>query len=325
MTHPEVSVCVPTYRRPDRLERLLSRLAALEVPEGAFEVVVVDDGSPDQQRVREVLESGRELLASRGVVLRYELCPVNRGPAAARNVAWRMAKGRFIAFTDDDCMPERGWLVALLEACARTPAAVVVGRTRPDPARAHLLSEPYARSLEVGDMTGYYHTCNILYERALLEQLGGFDEGFRLIGDDTDLGWRASEAGAEVVFSDEALVTHDVVVGTWISDLKSRKRWADVVRVIAKHPRARCLAWKPYIYRHTHVPVLFLAAISPLVLSGRRGRMVFGALVVALALADATRAGSPRRAIAKLGLRVADAYEVALVISASSRERVLVL
>ncbi len=325
MSAPAVSVCVATFRRPDRLGRLLACLGENEAPPGGFEVVVVDDGSPVDDGVAGVLaEAGREL-AAKGICMRSARQGRNRGPGAARNVAWRMAAGEWIAFTDDDCRPDRKWLVSLLDAARGKPAQVVVGRTVPDPDRVDLLGLPFSRSVAVDGMTGYFHTCNILYPRELLDRLGGFDEEFRLIGDDTDLGWRAQEAGASLSYCPAAIVVHDVVVGDWHSDLRSRRRWADVVRVIAKHPGARRLAWRPYVYRRSHLPILGIAVLMPALLAGRAGRVLFTGAVGVLLAGDMLRAGSIAGARAKMQGRVSDAYEVALLVEASWRQGALLL
>ena len=92
------------------------------------------------------------------------------------------------------------------------------------------MNQPWARSIVAEKLNDYFHTCNVLYRRSLFEQLGGFDESFRLACDDTDLGWRAVEAGAHVAFADEAVVAHDVVVRDFRSDLRSRTRWATTSR-----------------------------------------------------------------------------------------------
>lgn len=317
----KVSVCVPTYHRPTALARALDRLLALDIPPGGYEVVVVDDGSPASDRIPELL-SGRQQ-ASR-VPLRWHRQEENRGPAAARNVAWHMATGEWIAFTDDDCRPEPDWLIRLLEAAGSTTADVVTGATRPDPDRAHLMSEPFSRSVQVDAGDEYYRTCNIAYRRDLLDRLGGFDERFLKIGDDTDLGWRAVAAGATTAFAEKAVVTHDVVVGDWRSDLRSRRRWTDTVRVVAKHPDARRLAWKPYVFRRSHVPVMAVMACAPLAVPRRSRRTVL--LVAAAVLAgDLARCRSRRAAVAQLQKRVADLYEIGLLARTSVRERTLLL
>ena len=321
VTAPVVSICVPTYRRAAPLDRALARLCELEPPAGGYEIVVIDDGSPPSDGIPALLEAWA---ARSAVPLRYAVLPQNRGPGVARNTAWRMAAGRWIAFTDDDCRPDRGWLQALLAAADVHGADVVQGQTRPDPEREHLLREPFARSMNVEAYNGYFQTCNILYSRDLIEKLGGFDEEFRLIADDTDLGWRAEEAGATVAFAPDALVHHDVVVTSWRRDLRSRKRWADVVRMVAKHPGARKLAWKPYIYRRSHAPVLALSAVLCLTLPRRTRRV--GAFAFAAAIAfDLRAARRPRDALVTIGTRVADAYEIGLLLRQSVKYRTLLL
>ncbi len=316
-----VSVCVPTYQRPEALERALRHLTSLDAPVGGYEVVVVDDGSHASFGIPALLECWA---ATSPVPLRWASLPRNAGPAAARNAAWRMADGAWIAFTDDDCRPARDWLVRLLAVAEGSGAQVVEGRTVPDPERVDLLQEPFARSVAVEGPDGYFRTCNILYRRSLLDALDGFDEAFRLIADDTDLGWRATEAGASTGFAADAVVVHDVTVGSFVSDLKSRRRWADVVRMIAKHPGSRRLAWKPYVYRRSHLPVLLIAVLALLTVPPRSRTVALVALGAVIAR-DVLTAGSPAKARAVLGQRIADGYEIALLARAGLRHRRVLL
>lgn len=321
VTAPRVSVCVPTYHRPSALARALDRLLTLDSPVGGYEVVVVDDGSPTSDRLPEMLTA---IQKGSGVPLRWIRQPENRGPGAARNLAWRMASGEWIAFTDDDCRPDRDWLVQLLEVADSTSADVVTGATRPDPTRAHLMSEPFSRSVRVDAQDEYYRTCNIAYRRDLLDRLGGFDERFLKIGDDTDLGWRAVAAGATTAFADRAVVIHDVVVADWRSDLRSRQRWTDTVRVVAKHPDARRLGWKPYIFRRSHVPVMVVMACFPFAFFRRTRRPVLLGAAATLA-GDLIRFRSPRAALVQLQKRLSDLYEIGLLARTSVQERTLLL
>src|SRR5207248_9645513 len=59
------------------------------------------------------------------VPVRWTSIEINRGPAPARNLAWRMAEGEWIAFTDDDCRPATDWLVQLLKTADEAQAEVV--------------------------------------------------------------------------------------------------------------------------------------------------------------------------------------------------------
>jgi glycosyltransferase involved in cell wall biosynthesis len=315
----QVSVCMPTYRRPGQLDSALGAITALEPPPGGFEVVVVDDGSPDSDGIGALVESWA---ARSPVPVRFVANRENRGPCAAREDAWRRARGEWIAFTDDDCLPRSDWLLQLMSAA--DDADVVQGRTQPDPTRAHLLSQPFARSVQVDRLNGYYQTCNILYRKSLLDQLDGFDLTFRFSAEDTDLGWRAEAASARITFAPDAVVTHEVVVGDWRRDVRGRKRWADVVHMVAKHPGARRLAWKPYIYRRSHLPVLLYAVAVLLTMTSRTRRLAALAVVV-LAARDVAEAKSPRRAIFVAQTRIGDAYEILILLRESIRHRTLLL
>jgi GT2 family glycosyltransferase len=314
-----VSVCIPTYHRPASLGRLLDRLCQLEPPAGGYEIVIVDDGSPTADGISDLLAAAA---VRSPVPLRWQTVTANAGAAAARNQAWRSACGEWIAFTDDDCVPARDWLIRL---CQHVDGAdVVQGRTVPDPERAHLLGMPFARSLRVDEWSGFYQTCNIAYRRVLLEQLGGFDEGFRLACDDTDLGWRAKAAGARITFASDVVVEHEVAVRSWRDELRTRRRWADTVKVVARHPDVRVLAWHRFLYRRTHAPVLLGAATLPLLLHPRT-RRTWMVAAAAAAIREGMHAGSPRALARVTQQRAIDVYETAVLVRSSVRERTVLL
>jgi GT2 family glycosyltransferase len=324
--NPKVSVCVATYRRPASLDRLLDHLADLEAPAGGFEVVVVDDGSPAADGVAATLAARSGTFP---VPLRWWSLPVNGGRAVARNSAWRGAEGEWVAFTDDDCRPDRKWLLRLLEAAepgfGAVGPAIVQGRVVPDPERADLLAGPLARSLRVEALSGYYETANILYRRSALEQVGGFDESFSGAGEDTDLGWRVRERGGRAVFAPDAVVVHDVAVRTFRQDLRDRRRWGDVVRVVKLHPQTRRLAWHPLVFRRSHVaPALALAA-SPLALVGRWPRRAYTAAVLLAAARQVRGARSVPEAVGRLQVLAGDCYEVGVLARSSVRQRTVLL
>src|SRR5262245_65994423 len=94
---PLLSVIVPTYRRPAALERLLEALRPQLAGRVDREAVVVNDGTHD-----DAYAAIAERFAD---VARYLALPVNRGPSAARNEAARSARGSWLVFIDDDCVP----------------------------------------------------------------------------------------------------------------------------------------------------------------------------------------------------------------------------
>ena len=84
----------------------------------------------------------------------------------------------------------------------------------------------------------------LLLRRAMLDELGGFDEGFRLYGEDIDLQYRAMRAGWERWYVPAAVVRHDHQAVTDRRFLTRRTlwHWAGILRFVRKHPeRLRAL------------------------------------------------------------------------------------
>jgi GT2 family glycosyltransferase len=113
------------------------------------------------------------------------------------------ARGTFVAFIDGDCLADSQWLHALREGLQGSP--VVAGQTITvgKPAYGHLERVELFQS-------GYdvtYPSCNLAYERALFERLGGFDPRF-ITAEDIDLNLRAVRAGAGIHYVPEAVVYH---------------------------------------------------------------------------------------------------------------------
>jgi hypothetical protein len=143
-----------------------------------------------------------------------------------------------------------GWLKALVLAAGAAPRTVVQGRVEPNPAERTRIG-PFARTLWVREAGPFFQTANILYPREVLERLGGFDEAYsRPAGEDTDLGWRAREAGVRAVFAPDALVWHAVHEPGWRGLVRDAPRWGSAVRLVGRHPGLRAhfhhgVFWKP--------------------------------------------------------------------------------
>jgi GT2 family glycosyltransferase len=255
--------------------------------------------------------------------VRVERHPESRGPAAARNTGWRAASGDVIAFTDDDCVPAPGWAAALVAAAARSPGAVVQGRVEPLPGERDRLG-PFARTLWVREAGPFFQTANIAYPRPLLERLGGFDEAYPApAGEDTDLGWRAREAGAEVVFAAEALVWHAVHEPGWLGLVRDAPRWGSAVRLVKQHPALRehfhhRVFWKP-----AHEALLLAAAG---VLGARRTRCLSLSAALPWLLAHRREHPSRESLLRALPAHLAvDAAETGAMAVGSARARTLFL
>ena len=122
---PTLSVVIATYARPQLLARMLDELEHQTVQPSAFEVVVVDDGSPQP------VETGLE-----GRVFPFAFTLVrqkNAGPAAARDRGALLARGRILMFLDDDMRLPPALLESHLAIHAKEPRAAVLGEHPPIP------------------------------------------------------------------------------------------------------------------------------------------------------------------------------------------------
>lgn len=202
-----VAICTPTFRRNDALGGLLSALVDLELPSIEVSLVVVDNDP--EGRAREVVAGIADRLP---FPARYVHEP-RPGISAARNAAVAAATGaRFVAFIDDDELPERTWLRELLRAQREHQADVVAGWVRPrftTYAPAWAVEGRFFERVRYpeGHRLRWCATNNCLVERSLFSRIGGFDNSFGLTGgEDSQLFLRATEAGARIVFCGQAVV-----------------------------------------------------------------------------------------------------------------------
>lgn len=212
-----VAACIVTYRRPGGLERALEGLARLRfesVERPDLRAIVVDnDPGGSAAAVCERLAPGLEL------PLVYEAEP-RRGISQARNraVACAAALGAgFLAFLDDDEVPEPSWLDEMLRVQREYAADVVGGPVLPHfpepvPAwvvRGRFFEQPFERPrYPTGTPLKLTAAGNVLVRTKMFEEMGErFDEELGLTGgEDTLFFARACEAGYRLVWADEAVV-----------------------------------------------------------------------------------------------------------------------
>jgi len=315
-SNPTVSVVIATHGRARLLAETLDALDAQEGP--SFEVVVVDDDSPDDTS---------EMAAARGV----KALRVRRGgPGRARQAGWQAAAGSVIAFTDDDCVPTPQWLAELIAPIVRGDADFVQGRTLPRPDQLHLRG-PWSRTQRIVSEKGFYETCNIAYRRDALERLGGFSpeyEGPFTSGEDCDLAWRAKKAGYRSAFAPDALVHHAVWPSSYRERIRNIRRREMVVRVVRDHPEIRALLYRRYFFRSSHLRTL--VAIGGLVGAGSVRRWlpaaIAGVTTIGYVVRTRDRPQPAARRVLQLGQIVTvQLLELAVFIRSSIRHRTLLL
>ena len=200
-----ISVVIPTLDRPGPLAACLAALA-MDFPPDAETIVVADGGSNDPSSiVAPYVERMRLRL------IRIENC----GPAAARNRGLEAARGAIVAFTDDDCRPQPGWLVALAAGVTETPPRAVGGTTHnglpgnvyADAAQLVLnLLSRYDRAVARSER--FLPSNNFAFPTEPLRRLGGFDETFRT-AEDRELCRRWAAAGFALARARAAVIEHD--------------------------------------------------------------------------------------------------------------------
>jgi len=196
-----VSVVIPTYNAVDTLGAQLDALERQDY-EGAFEVVIADNGSTDGLVEFVSVRSSR-------VPERVVDASTRRGVSHARNVGCRESKGELVVICDADDVVVPGWLRALvavavtaecvggsLDATMLNDASTIAWRFphRPDTLPVKLRFLPYA------------HGCNIAVWRDVVESLGGWEESYQGGGEDVDFAWRLQLAGGRLAVAPDAVV-----------------------------------------------------------------------------------------------------------------------
>ena len=201
----------------NRKDLLRACLESLRQQEGvSFEIIVVDNGSTDGSADLAEKEFGAQVIRNRE----------NRGFCAPNNQGIACAKGEFIALVNNDAEAEAGWLSALHGACNRAPEVGMAASkvlVWEDPSRidkvGHLIfpdGQNRGRGSGVEDRGQFDREeevlwpdgCAAMYRKAMLDQIGGFDEDFFAYGDDAELGLRARIAGWKCIYTPHAVVRH---------------------------------------------------------------------------------------------------------------------
>ncbi len=278
--NPEITVVVVNW---NRRELLRCCLRSLERQQGAdFEVILVDNGSEDGSA--EMAES--EFAASGRLNLRLIRNSSNLGFCAANNQGIAAARGRFIALLNNDAEAEPGWLAALRSAFENRPdvgmaASKILVYEKPgtiDKA-GHLIyldgqnrgrgtGEPDRGQYDRLEETLWPDGCAAMYRKAMLDEVGGFDEDFFAYGDDAELGLRARIAGWQCLYVPGAVVRHHR--GATLGITSGRR-----VELIERNRLLLALKLFPWSLLWLNGP-LFLARVAASALAALQGRGEIG-------------------------------------------------
>jgi glycosyltransferase involved in cell wall biosynthesis len=216
-----VSVVIATRDRPALVEAALGAVTRCLRP--GDEVIVVDSASGQPAAVAVAVvatEAGARLVR----------CD-QPGTSRARNAGARAASAPIVAFTDDDCLPEPGWVQAVADAFGRheglgfLTGAVLPGLRADGSAPSGLtlstLTGVSPRAFGADeDLESLGHGANMAWDRAALLAMGGFDEAFGpgaplRAAEDHEAFWRALRTGLTGRYEPDAAVVHSQWRGTW--------------------------------------------------------------------------------------------------------------
>lgn len=214
------SVIIPTYGRPVRLLRLLERLLVQETSNYTYEVIIVDDGSP------EPVESALKHFGRNPAIPLRLIRKANEGPAVARNYGAQGARGEYLIFVDDDMLVGSDFVKGHLAIQFEFGPALVNCRfdwqvdAWPEPFqrwyRKRTAEWTKRRCSDSGKVAeGVYEippalatTANLSVRRADFERAGGFDAGYPFGCEDQDFGLRMERVGLRALATNKTFATH---------------------------------------------------------------------------------------------------------------------
>jgi GT2 family glycosyltransferase len=234
----KISVVIPTYCRPLLLMECLKSLAKQKFERDDFEVIVISDG-PDHLTKQLVVSWKHTGLLD----IVYVPLATKRGPAAARNMGWKLAAGTLVAFTDDDTLPDPLWLQTIWEAYQQEELIAYSGRVIvPVP------EKPTDYEWNIAQLErARFITANCVCSWKALELIQGFDERFELAWrEDSDLEFRLLQEQIPIRHLHDAIVVHPVREASWGVSLREQRKSMFNALLYKKFPHL----YRNYIKQH---------------------------------------------------------------------------
>ena len=218
-----------------------------------FEVIVVNDGGKT-----ELFEDLR--IYHNKLTLSY-FYQDHRGPAAARNLGIKKAKGDIVLFLDDDSLPIRNWLNDTIKAWENFSDFDGIG--------GYIISDPtdsiycrvnsdffnwYLEQHSFHESSTFLLTCNAGYKRSILNKVGNFDEWFKKAsGEDRDLNLKISKFGGRLRLDKSVLVRHNRDLSFMTFVRKHYNYGKAAYNIYARYPDLNHLSTKSYINLYSSI------------------------------------------------------------------------
>jgi len=193
-------VVVPVYNAEDTIENCVKSLLETDYPKNQFEILFVNNNSND--RTLEILEN-----YDKEINIIHEN---KKGPSAARNKGILNAKGKYIAFTDADCIVHKEWLANIIKPLEGKKIGIVGGKTSTIPGANYIeqfCEKIHNHELSLKRKRPRAVSLNWASRKEVLQELGMFDEDF-IRAQDTELSFRVFKAGYKFEYEPNAIVYH---------------------------------------------------------------------------------------------------------------------
>ena len=239
------SVVIPTFERPQDLQAALIALSQKkQLYKKTFEIIVSDDSNDDRSRL---------LIESKFNGVKWTPGKRN-GPAGNRNSGAKIAKGEWLIFIDDDCIPESNFIQSYELAILQNPQInVFEGKIFPDRER-----KTWAEGCPENSFGGMLWTSNLCIKKNLFNQLGGFDERFRVAYEDVEFAHRLKQFQIKSLFIPNAAVCHP-----WRSLRSGGKNWKtkgyqieSLLLFLEKHKDAHNEFGRPALYLKNFIRII---------------------------------------------------------------------
>jgi GT2 family glycosyltransferase len=195
-----VTAAIPTIGRLELVEQCLASIAACDPP--AAEILVVDQSGDEAMAalVARHADAGARLVFS-----------PRKSRSDARNLALREAANDLVAFTDDDCTVDPGWIQAAWRHAGGKSRTAITGKVLPvgdDPAAVpSTIDAPERRDYTGMRLPAALFGNNMVMSRTTALELGGFDHGV-IPAEDNDFSYRWLTAGHTILYEPDLVVHH---------------------------------------------------------------------------------------------------------------------
>ena len=262
-----ISVIIPTFNRADMVCRCVQSILDTEWPE--LEVIVVDDCSPDDTGTRI-----KELFGDKVKYIRNER---NSFQAVSRNNGAKIATGDYLFFLDDDNVVDRRIFIEMTQAFSENAKLGLVApmAVHMRPGKNNVIwslgsnfnrwtSQPkdHCPNLPIGELpespasypTSYYPN-GFMVPRKVFDAVGGFDEKYVQIFEESDFGWKIGEADyEEIVLTTARTAHHGFLEPGCVPELRQLG--------IEKPYRTYCFARNRLRFARKHFSLLQIASVA---------------------------------------------------------------